>query len=432
MSTPSRVDPLLLVLLCGTAVVACGTGTTAPPPPAPVASAAHFSIACARRAVGAFDSARALLADRELDCSARVADLHGVPIEGATVTFLAEAGVVNGERATDAAGLAPLGYRTGLPLPLDVEAGQLSLQPTDDATHTGVPLAPAWMMPQRWVENPLVLLPLSFAARAYTLREPRRPDPLRVGRTNNPRDNLVTLVAVVDGAEAFADSNDNGTFDPGETFIDLTEPFIDADDDGTRGGDEPFIDVNQNGQWDAKNGLWDAHTRVWVQERILWTGAPAREDTLATVPGVTGHRPTVGVVPGTLPLRCLVSVGSPCREALAQQAGIRPAPVAAYFADPWFNTPAHEADDDCTLGADVSPPLVQMGRPLSTREPLLYPAGEEVTVPVSDVRFAPAPETWSPRKATPVPFSRTLTCRATPAPGVQAIEFSTAIAGDLD
>lgn len=423
----------LLLAAGGSAWVGCGPVVTGPPPPVRVASAAQFTLACERRAIGAFDAARALIPDRELACAARVADLHGQPIEGATVTFFVEAGVASPERVTDVAGLAPLGYRTGSPLPLDVEPVALGAAPLDDASHTGVALAPAWMMPHRWVENPPALLALPPGSRAYTGREPRRPDPLRAGRTNNPRDTLVTLVAAVTGAEAFTDSNDNGTFDPGEPFVDLTEPFIDADDDGTQSGAESFVDVNQNGRWDGKNGRWDAETRVWVQERVLWTGVPAPADALATVPGVAEHRPTVAVMPASLALRCgsFVQVGSICQEALSTS-NTRPAPVTVFFADPWFNTLAHEAEDGCALGPDATPPLVQMGSLAVTRDPMVFPAGEEVAVLVSDVRFSYAPQTWSPRRAAPLPFDRTLTCRATPAPGAPAVEFSAGIVGDID
>lgn len=96
-------------------------------------------------------------------------------------------------------------------------------------------------------------------------------------KTVNPRDGLVTVIAIVAGEEGFVDRNVNGLYDEGESFIDIGEPFVDADDDGTRAADEPYEDVNGNGRYDAPNGKWDANTHIWAQTRVLYTGHPARE-----------------------------------------------------------------------------------------------------------------------------------------------------------
>jgi hypothetical protein len=90
----------------------------------------------------------------------------------------------------------------------------------------------------------------------------------------NPRDGVVTLLAVVRGQEALQDNNGNGVWDPGELFIDDGEPFLDVDDDGvfTLGRDEPCCDSNGNGQVDGPNGRWDADVWIGIDTRILWTG----------------------------------------------------------------------------------------------------------------------------------------------------------------
>jgi hypothetical protein len=104
-------------------------------------------------------------------------------------------------------------------------------------------------------------------------------------RTRNPRDGVVTVIAIADGEEAFVDLNGNGKYDAGEPFIDLGEPFVDANDngvwdDGTVPGvaREWFLDVNGNGQYDGPNGVWDANTKIWTQTIVLFTGVPRSID----------------------------------------------------------------------------------------------------------------------------------------------------------
>ena len=93
------------------------------------------------------------------------------------------------------------------------------------------------------------------------------------GLSRNPRDGLVTIVAVVDGEEAFTDTNGNGKHDPTEPFIDAPEPFLDEDDDDTKDAAEKYTDVNGNGKWDKANGKWDAKVKIMAMFKILWTGA---------------------------------------------------------------------------------------------------------------------------------------------------------------
>lgn len=92
------------------------------------------------------------------------------------------------------------------------------------------------------------------------------------GKIRNPRDGLATLVAVVDGEEAFTDTNGNGSYDQGEPFEDAAEPFVDVDDDDEWDSDEKYLDVDNNGRWDKANGKWDASTKIAAIYKILWTG----------------------------------------------------------------------------------------------------------------------------------------------------------------
>ncbi len=152
------------------------------------------------------------------------------------------------------------------------------------------------------------------------------------GKTHNPHDGWVTVIAVAEGEEKFYDANGNGEYDEGEYFDDLGEPYIDANDNGIYDAGEPYTDVNHNGQYDKgepfedangngvydpgekyvdvnnngvydppepftdldgngiwtppefyidynqngvydmANGKWDANTLIWVSTRILFTG----------------------------------------------------------------------------------------------------------------------------------------------------------------
>jgi hypothetical protein len=88
---------------------------------------------------------------------------------------------------------------------------------------------------------------------------------------HNPRDGLSTIIVAVQGEEGFVDNNGNGTYDPGEPFVDSGEPFIDENDNNVRDDLEPFIDVNMNGKYDGPNGKWDASTTIWAETRVLYT-----------------------------------------------------------------------------------------------------------------------------------------------------------------
>jgi hypothetical protein len=102
------------------------------------------------------------------------------------------------------------------------------------------------------------------------LNEPSHAD--ENGRTRNPRDGLATLIAVTLGEEAFSDTNGNGQYDQGESFVDAAEPFVDADDNDRWDAGEPFVDSNGNDQWDPANGHWDEKIQIMALYKLLWTG----------------------------------------------------------------------------------------------------------------------------------------------------------------
>ena len=79
-------------------------------------------------------------------------------------------------------------------------------------------------------------------------------------RSGSPRpgDLRATLIAFMDGAEDFTDTNGNGVYDSGDIFTDdLGEPFVDANENGLFDSGEYFEDSNSNGMRDVGNGMWD-------------------------------------------------------------------------------------------------------------------------------------------------------------------------------
>jgi hypothetical protein len=153
-------------------------------------------------------------------------------------------------------------------------------------------------------------------------------------RTVNPRDGLVTVIAMVEGEEGFVDLNQNGQWDPGEPFIDLGEPYLDVNDNGVYDGPgspalagtryattgEPYVDVNGNGVYDGPNGKWDANATLWAQTRVLYTGRPvvlssggnqlfSRFYDLAAAPQPPAPTPSAGTASSPVPF--LVHLGPP-------------------------------------------------------------------------------------------------------------------------
>jgi hypothetical protein len=371
-----------------------------------------------RHAIGAYDGTRYLIAGSSLECTSHVADRNGDGVTDALVSFLTEAGAIGPSEISKSnlVGDATVLYKTSLPLPQDVGPETFSwTPPQDDPLNTGEFVAPLWMHPFNWVEDPLTIA-TTMMTPVYTLREPRRPDPVRLkpdgsGRfENNPRDNLVSMIAVTSGEEGFTDTNNNGQFDQGEDFDDLTEPFVDNNDNGTWDANERFIDVNGNREWNGKNGKWDANTLIWKQERLLWTGYPIREDTLKTVPGVVGHKPIFqSASPATaISLTC---PGNPCAAAGP------PVLVQAFLADPWFNSLAQNGDSDqCSIEVGDNSP-VKAAATSGSGFAFTYPAGRLLGFYVTDARDPLASVMEQvPRRQPGIAFNANIVCSFTSAP----------------
>jgi hypothetical protein len=105
----------------------------------------------------------------------------------------------------------------------------------------------------------------------------------------NPRDMLVTIIAVTSGEEEFHDGSGvsngvkDGQWNPGEWFVDVTEPYVDENDNQQYDLGEPFIDTQRlnctsgvrepkNGRWDGPNGCWDGDVLIWRPTHVLYSG----------------------------------------------------------------------------------------------------------------------------------------------------------------
>ncbi len=342
-------------------------------------------------AVGAWDETRNLIAGVKLKCIAHVGDRNGDGVVGAQVSFLTEAGTIgpSAVSVTDVVGNAEVLYKTSLPLPQDVEPGTFTWNPLNDATHTGEYLAPLWMHPFLWDENPIA--GYGNAAQPQVDRpEPRRPDPIRPNIVNNPRDNLVSLIAITSGEEAFDDLNNNGVWDPGEPFEDTTEPFVDNNDNGTWDPGERYVDTNGDGRWSGKNGQYDASTLIWVQERILWTGMPHALDRNETQRQLD---PPPNAPPPLIP----------------HFGGLS---VSFIVSDPWFNRIAQNSEDDgCDGGASGPVKVTQANGGIA----LTYPSFNFETYLISDTHEQPTDGDPPPPFNPPVPWKVSPLCKYTAA-----------------
>lgn len=382
-------------------------------------------------AIGAFDETRHLIVGDAIECAAHVGDRNGDGLANVQVSFLSEAGAIGPSEVsvTDLVGDAVVLYKTSFPLPVATEPDVFSWDPPgradNDLNHTGDYLVPLWMHPFEWVDDPRTIISAAGGSPnpvVYTLREPNRTDPVRVNPdgsrpVNNPRDNLVTLIAVTSGEEGFEDKNNNGTFDSAtETYFDTTEPFVDSNDNGTWDPNERYVDTNGDGSWTGKNNKWDANTLIWVSEKILWTGWPTAEDLIMNVPGVPDNRPVfipIGAYSssggGSIDLKC-PGMGSTCTQAT-------PVSAYAFIADPWFNSIAQNGDSDhCEASAAGVKPPVSVTAEDGTGVRFTYPAGRLLNFTVTDVRDPEAaPIDQIPRRSPPVPFRANVFCDFTSA-----------------
>ncbi len=353
-------------------------------------------------ALMAYGPNRDLVAGVKVDCTAHVSDRNGDGIPGALVSFLTEAGTIGptAESVTNVIGNATVLYKTSFPLPEDVLPGKYVHQAVEGPQHTGERLAPDWMEPYEWRQNPMTgMLPDPSCPGGCD--EPRRADPIRPGRINNPRDNLVAMVAITAGEESFVDANNNGVWDDGEPYVDITEPFVDSNDNGTWDPGELYVDTNGDGVWTGKNGVYDPSTLIWKQNRILWTGLPTSYDYQDAAPPnpPQGYVATVMRVFPTgaivIPHHGMVSVGY-------------------RVSDPWFNTFAgNQSGDGCK--AEASPRVAAFPTIFGWEGiKLTYPTVHSVNFQVYDAHDPENPDAVA--LTPPVPWSVSTLCVTTSSP----------------
>jgi hypothetical protein len=223
-----------------------------------VANWNNLSVTCNRLAIGGFGLQQFGL---DMTCYAHVADRNGQKIAGVDVSFIPEAGSMLNKVTTDDQGTATNIYKTQEPFPVDVK-------PAGAADYAN-------MMPS-WMQSPLDNS--QEPSWSCKIQIPTGTVPM-VYNECNPRDGLVTIIAITTGEEGYEDTNQNGKYDLSEPWVDLPEPYVDVNDDGKYEDGEPYSDVNGNGHWDGPNNKWDASTTIWKATKILWTGEPKVDDT---------------------------------------------------------------------------------------------------------------------------------------------------------
>jgi hypothetical protein len=182
-------------------------------------------------------------------CTVRLSDRYGNRVGIATpVNFAAEAGSISASATTKA-----FDFNN----PTDPDEGSVTVTFSSDM---GIGFAPVETTP--------------FAADPTQFPKPRGAEPFN--GSLNPRDQLVTIIAMVAGEEAFVDANLDGQYNAGELFVDQGDPFIDANDNNTYdAATEPrFCGGSSCSTYHGPNGVWDANTVIWAPTWVVFTAAP--------------------------------------------------------------------------------------------------------------------------------------------------------------
>lgn len=226
-----------------------------------------FQLQCEFRNAGGL---RGRLGDRvvvnsQYPCTSLLLDRFGNPVGvPQTVTFASEGGNV----------ISPQTSRLW-----DFRANPQS--PPDDVGRVGAPYSPLGDPPcdTEPIENEpfLAVDPEDGNCEVQLTNCPAVPND---ECTLNPRDGLVTIIAVTTGEEEFSDNNSDGSYTEGEPFWDIGEPYVDTNDNNRRDEGEFFIDLAEdgqeqgNGEYDGPDGEWDSQTSIWTTTHVLLTDQP--------------------------------------------------------------------------------------------------------------------------------------------------------------
>jgi hypothetical protein len=186
-------------------------------------------------------------------CTVRLADRFGNRVGIATpVSFFAEAGMISASVVTQPFDPAD---------PTNPEEGSATVTFSSDLGNSATPADVA----------PLAAAPTQYPY-PRLLAEPSATNGELVF---NPRDQLVTIIAMVRGEEAFDDANLNGKYDAGELYVDQGDPYIDANDNNVWDSTENhFCDTADCSTYHGPNGVWDADKTIWVPTWVVFTGIP--------------------------------------------------------------------------------------------------------------------------------------------------------------
>ncbi|HEX9602962.1 MAG TPA: Ig-like domain-containing protein [Myxococcales bacterium] len=273
-----------------------------------------------------------------MTCTVRLTDRYGNRVGIPTVvSFATEAGAI-------AASVTTQGFK--LSNPSDPAEGTATVTFTSD-TGNG--------------NEPADVAPLGPTAAQFPWPRTQEPSYTLGSLTVNPRDQLVTLIAMTRGEEAFEDANGDGVFTAGEAFVDQGDPFVDANDNSAYDpapasglAEIRFCGLNADcSTYHGPNGVWDADTVIWKPTWVVFTGAgvpSAIPNTLVPI-----FAPPKVFDTGTTP-------GSDCAEYAdaafnASHSSSISAPVFAY--DRWLNLPA--AGTSSSMGSPTSSKLTTTG-----------------------------------------------------------------------
>jgi hypothetical protein len=188
-------------------------------------------------------------------CTVRLSDRYGNRVGISTpVSFAAEAGSISASATTKAFDFGN---------PADPDEGSVSVTFSSDLGNGFSPADVA----------PLAAAPTQFPIPRFNVE----PSSTNGQLTFNPRDQLVTLIAMVRGEEAFVDTNHDGQFNAGELFVDQGDPYIDANDNNQYdGATEPrFCGGASCAAYNGPNGQWDSDRTIWVPTWVVFSGTPS-------------------------------------------------------------------------------------------------------------------------------------------------------------
>ncbi|TMA29472.1 MAG: hypothetical protein E6J78_01625 [Deltaproteobacteria bacterium] len=215
-------------------------------------SASGFNFSCAKANLPVYTTTSFF---EKTECTVRLSDRYGNRVGIPTpVSFAAEAGSISASAVTKA-----FDYNN----PTDPDEGSVTVTFSSDMGNGF---------------SPMDVAPLAAAPTQYPL--PRNnPEPSRTNGqlTFNPRDQLVTLIAMVRGEEAFIDTNHNGVYDPTEIFVDQGDPYIDSNDNNVYDGAiEPrFCGGASCAAYNGPNGVWDSDRTIWAPTWVVFSDAPS-------------------------------------------------------------------------------------------------------------------------------------------------------------